>query len=132
MAAPRVRAGKWDGWTGWQYGEFEGVNPLPLSLFTPNVRISPSAAPQTKLICVTVAYGDTLTAIARLFDTTVSDIVRLNAIANPDRIYPGQTLYVKAPLSAPVACCGHIIIRQRSIQGKHTSSMNFGNGFSQV
>ena len=112
VAAPRVRTGKWDGWTGWQYGEFEGVNPLPLSLFTPNVRISASAALQTKLICVTVAYGDTLTAIARLFDTTVSDIVRLNAIANPDRIYPGQTLYVKAPLSAPVACCDAYTIRR--------------------
>ena len=112
VAAPRVRTGKWDGWTGWQYGEFEGVDPLPLSLFTPNVRIASAIAPATKLICVTVAYGDTLTAIARLFDTSVADIVRLNAITNPDRIYPGQTLYVRAPLSTPVACCDTYTIRR--------------------
>lgn len=112
VAAPRVNTGKWDGWTGWEYGELQGVNPLPLSLFTPNVSISSAVAPGTKLICVTVAYGDTLTAIARLFETTVADIVRLNGITNPDRIYPGQVLYVNAPLSTPVACCDAYTIRR--------------------
>lgn len=112
VAAPRVNAGKWDGWTGWEYGELQGVNPLPLSLFTPNVRIASAVTPATKLICVTVAYGDTLTAIARLFETTVADIVRLNGIENPNRIYPGQVLYVRAPLSAPVACCDSYTIRR--------------------
>lgn len=111
-AAPQVATGKWDGWTGWEYGEFQGVNPLPLSLFTPNVRIASAVTPATKLICVTVAYGDTLTALAQMFDTTVADIVRLNAIANPNRIYPGQTLYIRAPLSTPVACCDTYIIRR--------------------
>ena len=111
-AAPRVSAGKWQGWTGWEYGEFQGVDPLPLSLFTRNAIISSAAAPGTKLICVTVAYGDTLTAIARLFETTVADIVRLNGITNPDRIYPGQVLYIKAPLSAPVACCDSYTVRR--------------------
>lgn len=112
VAAPRVKTGKWAGWTGWQYGEFQGVNPLPLSLFTSNVLISSAVKPGAKLICVTVAYGDTLTAIARMFDTTVADIVRLNAITNPDRIYPGQTLYIKAPFCAPVACCDTYTIRR--------------------
>jgi len=104
-ASPRVNTGKWAGWTGWEYGEFQGVNPLPLSLFTPNVLISSEIAPGMKLICVTVAYGDTLTGIARLFGTTVADIVRLNNIANANRIYPGQTLYIRVPVSTPVACC---------------------------
>jgi len=111
-AAPRVNTGKWDGWTGWEYGEFQGVNPLPLSLFTRNASISSAVSPGTKLICVTVAYGDTLTAIARLFDTTVADIVRLNGITNPDRIYPGQVLYINAPLSAPVTCCDSYTVRR--------------------
>lgn len=109
-AAPRVNTGKWNGWTGWEYGEFTGVDPLPLTLFTPNVRISAASEP-TKLICVTVAYGDTLTALARLFKTTVADIVRLNAIANPNRIYPGQTLYIRVPQSTPIACCDTYTIR---------------------
>ncbi|MGN0803496.1 MAG: LysM peptidoglycan-binding domain-containing protein [Candidatus Faecivicinus sp.] len=112
VAAPRVSTGKWEGWTGWEYGELSGVNPLPLSLFTPNVRPSAQSTEATKLICVTVAYGDTLTAIARLFETTVAEIVKLNAIANPNRIYPGQTLYIRVPVSTPVACCDTYTVRR--------------------
>ena len=112
VAAPRVSTGKWEGWTGWEYSELSGVNPLPLSLFTPNVRPSAESAEATKLICVTVAYGDTLTAIARLFETTVAEIVKLNAIANPNRIYPGQTLYIRVPVSTPVACCDTYTVRR--------------------
>ena len=110
-AAPRVNTGKWEGWTGWEYGVSTGTDPLPLNLFTPNVRISASAS-ETKLICVTVAYGDTLTGIAKLFNTTVADIVRLNAIANPNRIYPGQRLYLRVAASTPVACCDTYVVRR--------------------
>ena len=110
-AAPRVNTGKWEGWTGWEYGVSTGTDPLPLNLFTPNVRISASAG-GTKLICVTVAYGDTLSGIAKLFNTTVADIVRLNAIANPDRIYPGQRLYLRVAASTPVACCDTYVVRR--------------------
>lgn len=112
VAAPRVNTGKWEGWTGWEYGEFQGVDPLPLSLFTPNVRIGSAVTEPTKLICVTVAYGDTLTAIARLFGTTVAEIVQLNAIADANRIYPGQTLYIRVPVSTPVACCDNYTVRR--------------------
>lgn len=110
-AAPRVNTGKWEGWTGWEYGVSTGSDPLPLNLFTPNVRISSSAG-GTKLICVTVAYGDTLSGIAKLFNTTVADIVRLNAIANPNRIYPGQRLYLRVAASTPVACCDTYVVRR--------------------
>lgn len=112
VAAPRVATGKWEGWTGWEYGESTGPDPLPLNLFTANVRISSGGGDGTKLICVTVAYGDTLTAIARLFNTTVADIVRLNAISNPNRIYPGQRLYLRVAASTPVACCDTYTVRR--------------------
>lgn len=112
VSAPRVRLGKWNGWTGWEYGELQTVNPLPLSVFSQNARLVPDISSQTKLICVTVAYGDTLSGIARLFDTTVSEIVRLNNLSNPDRIYPGQVLYVRAPLSSPIACCDTYTVRR--------------------
>lgn len=112
VAAPTVATGKWKGWTGWEYGELQGVDPLPLSLFTPNVHIDSTVTESTKLICVTVAYGDTLSAIARLFDTTVADIVRLNAIADANRIYPGQTLYIRVPADTPVACCDSYTVRR--------------------
>lgn len=111
VPAPQVPVGKWRGWTGWEYGEATGVDPLPLNLFTPNVRIC-TQSPDTKLICITVAYGDTLSAIARVFGTTVNDIVRINAISNPNRIYPGQVLYLRVPASTPVACCDTYTVRR--------------------
>ncbi len=42
----------------------------------------------------TVKPGDTLSAIARSFNTTVSAIVSANNIANPNLIYAGQTLVI--------------------------------------
>lgn len=40
----------------------------------------------------TVAVGDTLSSIARQFNTTVGALVQLNGIANPNRILVGQEL----------------------------------------
>lgn len=41
-----------------------------------------------------VRLGDTLSFIARRFDTTVNDLVELNDIANPNLIYPGEILKI--------------------------------------
>lgn len=114
-ATPNVADGKWAGWTGWEYteyGEIEGTVELPLSLFTANVRAAEAPSDGTKLICVNVVYGDTLTAIAKLFNTTVDSIVRLNNISNPNRIYPGQRLYIRVPASTPIACCDTYTVRR--------------------
>jgi len=43
---------------------------------------------------VTVQRGDTLGKIARDNSTTVAAIVKLNAIDNPDRIYPGDVIRI--------------------------------------
>jgi murein DD-endopeptidase MepM/ murein hydrolase activator NlpD len=43
---------------------------------------------------VTVQRGDTLGRIARDNSTTVDAIVKLNAIANPDRIFPGDVIRI--------------------------------------
>jgi LysM repeat protein len=40
--------------------------------------------------------GDTLTSIAKKFNTTVANLVKLNDIANPDLIIAGRTLKVPA------------------------------------
>lgn len=45
-------------------------------------------------ITYTVKYGDTLSEIAEKFGTTVSILVSLNGISNPDLIYPGQKLII--------------------------------------
>ena len=115
VASPEVNAGKWQGWTGWQYaeyGEIDGTAELPLSLFTQNVRASAAPSSGEKLICVTVAYGDTLSSIAKLFGTSVNAIARLNRISNPNRIYPGQRLYIRVPASTPIACCDTYTVRR--------------------
>jgi LysM repeat protein len=43
---------------------------------------------------ITVQRGDTLSRIAADNSTTVAAIVKLNAIANPDRIYPGDVIRI--------------------------------------
>jgi len=47
-----------------------------------------------KAITYTVQRGDTLSAIARKYGTTVSRIVKDNGIKNPNLIYPGQKLTI--------------------------------------
>ncbi|WP_158102713.1 LysM peptidoglycan-binding domain-containing protein [Lentzea kentuckyensis] len=51
-----------------------------------------AAAPPPSGGTYTVAAGDTLSGIAARSGTTVAVLVMLNRIANPDRIYAGQTL----------------------------------------
>lgn len=49
----------------------------------------------TKKVYYTVQRGDTLSGIAKHFDTTVSALVKLNSIANPNKIYVNQKIRVK-------------------------------------
>lgn len=42
-----------------------------------------------------VRPGDTLFSIANQFNTSVSNLLRLNRIKNPNMIYPGQVIYVR-------------------------------------
>ena len=122
--APKLDCSPWKSWTGWQYSNLGAPNcGLPLSRFTANMLSRQIVVPEPpdgpsetepalKLICVTVALGDTLTAIARLFNTTVNEIVRLNRIANPNRIYPGQRLYVRVADTVPYPCCDTYTVRK--------------------
>ncbi len=48
----------------------------------------------TKYVTYTVKSGDTLSAIANKYGTTVSKIAKDNNISNPDLIYPGQKLKI--------------------------------------
>lgn len=50
---------------------------------------------ENKEIWYTVKKGDTLTKIAKMFNTTVQTLVQLNNIANPNLIYPGQKIRVR-------------------------------------
>jgi LysM repeat protein len=50
---------------------------------------------------VVVGRGDTLSAIAAEHGTTVAQLVRLNHLANPNRIYVGQRIRIAAPAAHP-------------------------------
>ena len=49
----------------------------------------------SKIITYTVKSGDTLSGIAKKYDTTYQKIASDNKISNPDKIYPGQNLIIK-------------------------------------
>ena len=100
VAAPDLSGTPWETWTGWQYtdlGRVAGIDGyVDRDWFTGEVLLDPGPAPQPYPY-YTVRAGDTLWAIAQRYYTTVAELARLNAIADPNRIYVGQVL--KIPLS---------------------------------
>ena len=57
------------------------------------IRKAPAAAPAEEYY--TVVAGDTLSAIAKKYGTTVNQLVEWNGIANPNMISVGQKFRVK-------------------------------------
>ena len=107
--------GNWAGWSGRQYAahaRVEGVSgPAGLDGFTDGMLAGAAAAPANDAAVPTLASaaalasaaqtytvrrGDTLSEIAARFGTTVNELVRLNNIADPDRIYEGDRLIIRA------------------------------------
>ena len=107
--------GKWQGWSGWQYavGSPEGVSGRAgLDRFTDGILVPaqanegdaqaavPTLASAADLAAAAQTYtiqrGDTLSEIAERFGTTVDELVRLNNIADRDRIYEGDRLIIRA------------------------------------
>lgn len=119
--APAAGNSPWSYWVGWQYRN--SLDPAcqsggtPVSRFTAGMlrqQIVPPAKPEadTKLICVTVSYGDTLGSIARLFNTSVEEIAELNDISDPNRIFPGQRLFLRVSSGIPYACCDQYVVKR--------------------
>ena len=50
--------------------------------------------PTSKMITYIVKRGDTLSHIAKRFNTTINDLVKINQIKNPNKIYVGQKLTI--------------------------------------
>lgn len=62
---------------------------------------SGSGSTPSTVVKYTVKKGDTLTAIARKYNTTVAKLVDLNNITDPDYIVVGQILIISGTTSAP-------------------------------
>lgn len=98
----------WNSWIGWQYadnGEVLGINTcVDMDKFTKDILLNttssillpdginkPMAGGTRQII---IQYGDTLSYLARKYNTTVQRLVELNNIQNPNLIYAGSSLIV--------------------------------------
>lgn len=102
--------GKWNSYVGWQYtdaGIVNGINGyVDRNKFTEGIFINGSSGgsetiPEIdiptgnqKYNIITIKRGDTLSQIANKYGTTVSELVRINNIKNPNLIYAGNTLRI--------------------------------------
>lgn len=99
----------WAQWIGIQYtdsGRVAGISGnVDRDLYTESIFLSDtseipatenpnSGTINTESVYYTVQSGDTLSEIASRYGTTVQEIVNINSIANPNLIYPGQTLRI--------------------------------------
>lgn len=66
-------------------------------------------APTEETNTYVVQAGDTLSAIARRFDTTVTALIELNNLSNPNVIYVGQVLLIRAPEEEATATPGSTV-----------------------
>ena len=80
--------------TSWQtLQQLNGIAD-PNLIYPGQVLKVPDGAPSQSVTTYTIQSGDTLSGIAAKYGTSVSDLVALNGIANPDVIYAGQTIRV--------------------------------------
>lgn len=61
---------------------------------------SPTPTPTPSVVTYTTKSGDSLSAIASKYGTTWQELARINGIANPNLIYPGQVIKIKGAASA--------------------------------
>lgn len=110
-------SGTWDSWAGWQYTDVGRVNGIigyvdrdkfTKEVFLDDTSVVPPVEPPDnggtdptpgKTKRITIRWGDTLSEIAIKYNTTVSELVKLNNIANPNLIYAGATLLVPAEVT---------------------------------
>ena len=98
----------WERWIGVQYtdrGNVPGIGGnVDRDLYTENIFLSdtseipntqnPNDSINTETVFYTIQAGDTLSEIASRYGTTVQELVDINNLANPNLIYPGETLRV--------------------------------------
>ena len=105
----------WERWIGVQYtdrGNVTGIaGNVDRDLYTENIFLSdtseipntpnPNDNVNTETVFYTIQPGDTLFEIASRYGTTVQELVDINNLANPNLIYPGETLRVATNSTVP-------------------------------
>ena len=110
----KPNSGKWSFYCLWQYTSKGRVNgysgDIDMNYFygdssawdkyaegSPSVTPSqptPAPTPQPSTTTYTVQKGDTLSGIASRYGTTYQELAKINGIADPNKIYPGQVLTI--------------------------------------
>lgn len=106
----------WNTFTGIQYtdsGNVSGINGnVDRDLFTGEIFLDDNSqipntektnGNNTETVYYTVVRGDTLSAIASRYGTTVQEIAQINGIQNVNLIYPGQVLRIITNSNIPVS-----------------------------
>lgn len=95
VEAPDLSVTPWEQWTGWQYtdeGQVRGVQtPVDRDRFTSGIFLTEE---EQGTVEYRVRAGDTLWALSRRFNTTISALAELNGISDPNWIYIGQILRI--------------------------------------
>ena len=130
----------WSSYVGWQYNDEGRINGITgyvdkdyftkevlLSDTTP-IKVENSTKPTYKYYYYKVKRGDTLTKIAREYDTTVQSIARENDIRNINRIYVGEVLRIRSNIDRTPTAVKTYTVKQgdtiRSIASKNNKSEN--------
>ena len=59
-----------------------------------------ATSPEDKNHTVVVQKGDTLSKLAKKYDVPIKELVQMNQLKDPDKIYPGQKLLIKKKQSS--------------------------------
>lgn len=98
--------GKWSFWVGFQYSDRGRINGISGNVdrdyFTNGILLNDTSKipenttedTEQKFEYITVKRGDTLSQIARQYNTSYQYLARINDIQNPNLIYVGETLKV--------------------------------------
>lgn len=79
------------------------------------------AALGEQVVTYTVQRGDNLTSIARRYNTTVTRISSYNSLSNPDRLLPGQVLYIPTGTVAASTAAAARLNLQWPVKGRISS-----------
>lgn len=66
----------------------------PTATLQPSLSPTPTALPTPEALLYTVRSGDTLFSIAQQHGLTVAELMAANQLADPNRLVPGQTLWI--------------------------------------